>query len=197
MDITAHPLIKLILVLAICLNSLSWSGLIGVAFLSALLDASQTALAEPYALRKYWLPQLIALVRQLFTVRVWPFYTALFLIVWFGKLPPQQMAQLPLAGLATSRGWSGGKQGDSVHQSSKDGLCSCGRQLGLDKKAAVAKATPPPSAAETTKRVEALKQRTMSPPPLSLSGIGPNARPLPAGQTPNPTVLLPAEAKVP
>jgi hypothetical protein len=194
MNITGTSLIKLIAVLALCLTSLSWVGWIGLASLLALHDASQTVITAAHVRRNYWLPQLISVVRQLFTVRVWPYYTALFLIVWFGRLPPQDGAQLPVGGLAASRGWSGGKPNGDVHQPSKDGLCSCGRPLGHNKKPSVTKATPPPSAAETTKRVEALKQRTMSPPPSSLPGIGPNARPLPAGLKPNENVPIPAEA---
>jgi hypothetical protein len=85
--------------------------------------------ADAHVRRNYWLPQLISVVRQLFTVRVWPFYTALFLILWFGKLPMQDVAQSPGWGLAANRGWSSGKHGDIVHQPSKDGLCSCGDRL--------------------------------------------------------------------
>jgi hypothetical protein len=206
MNTTSQPLIKLTAVLALCLSALSWSGVMGIGFLLAMLDAAQTVEPVEQPRRRYWLPELLAVLKQLFSTRVWPFYLVLVGVVVIGDTRQQDSRDKTAtgAGLASRWAWS------EEHKPAQSGLCACGKPLGHEKteKIVPAKAktplTPPPSAEEMTKRIEALKQRDMSPEARSaakgpntnqLPGIGPNAKPLPPGLVPNADARLPEGVK--
>ena len=135
----------------------------------------------------------VQMVRQLFSRRVGPFYLALAVLTWAGleaRHGDREKGRLGEAesGLPASRGWSAADASGAHQPSSQSGLCACGKPLGHDKAGA------PPSP-EATKRIEALKKRTMSAAPsvpaANLPGIGPNAKPLPPGLVPNPNAKLP------
>ena len=181
---------------------LSW--VIGFGFLFALLDASAGAeegsgeKREDRKKQKPLMEDLGALIRQLFSRRVGPFYLALAALTWAGwseRIGEGEMGRLGDAkGMAATRGW--GVEAGAAHQPGKSGLCACGKPLGHDK----AGAPPPITPEEAAKRAEAIQKRTMKPAPLSLPaaslpGIGPNAKPLPPGLKPNPYAKLPTSAQ--
>ncbi|MBK8040871.1 MAG: hypothetical protein IPK22_27615 [Verrucomicrobiaceae bacterium] len=139
----------------------------------------------------------VQMVRLLFSRRVGPFYLALALLTWAGleaRLGDREKGRLGEggSGLAASRSWSAADASSAHQPGSQSGLCACGKPLGHDKAGA-------PTSPEATKRIEALKKRTMSSAPFvpaaNLPGIGPNAKPLPAGLVPNPNAKLPASAQ--
>lgn len=181
---------------------LSW--VIGFGFLFALLDASagvEEGSGEKREDRKRPKPLMEdagALLRQLFSRRVGPFYLALAVLTlagWSERRGEGEMGRLGDGkGMAATRGW--GVEAGSGHQPGKSGLCACGKPLGHDK----AGAPPPITPEEAAKQAEAIQKRTMKPAPLSLPaaslpGIGPNAKPLPPGLKPNPDAKLPASAQ--
>ena len=174
---------------------------IGLGVLFALLDAAMAEedrgeKREDSAPRPL-MTDAVQMVRQLFSRRVGPFYLALALLGWAGWSERQGDFEMwrrgdSSSGLAAGRGWSAA-DASGVHQpGSQSGLCACGKPLGHEKTGA------PPSP-EATKRIEALKKRTMSAAPsvpaANLPGIGPNARPLPPGLVTNPNAKLPASAQ--
>jgi hypothetical protein len=205
MNTTSQPLIKLTAVLALCLSALSWSGVMGIGFLLAMLDAAQTVEPVEQPRRRYWLPELLAVLKQLFSTRVWPFYLVLVGVVVIGDTRQQDSRDKTAtgAGLASRWAWS------EEHKPAQSGLCACGKPLGHEKTVSLPPRpalSAPPSALETAKRVDALKQRTMSSDgrsgtrsvdssAVNLPGIGPNPPPLPPGMTPNPNAKLPVGVK--
>lgn len=130
----------------------------------------------------------VQMVRQLFSRRVGPFYLALAVLTWAGLEARHGDRE------KGRRGWTAAEAGGAHQPNSQSGLCACGKPLGHDKAGA---STSP----EATKRIEALKKRTMSSAPsvpaANLPGIGPNAKPLPPGLVPNPNAKLPASAQKP
>lgn len=175
----------------------------GFGILFALLDAwagTEEGFGEKREDRKRPKPLMEdagTLLRQLFSRRVGPFYLALAALTWAGW--SERLRDLERGrrgdssnGLAASRGWSAADASGAHQPGSQSGLCACGKPLGHDKAGA------PPSP-EATKRIEALKKRTMSAAPsvpaANLPGIGPNAKPLPPGLVPNPNAKLPPGVK--
>jgi hypothetical protein len=185
-------------------SAVGLSLVIGFGFLFALLDASagvEEGSGEKREDRKRQKPLMEdagALIRQLFSRRVGPFYLALAVLTlagWSERRGEGEMGRLGDGkGLAATRGW--GAEAGSGHQPGKSGLCACGKPLGHDK----AGAPPPITPEEAAKQAEAIQKRTMKPVPRSLPaanlpGIGPNAKPLPPGLKPNPNAKLPDSAQ--
>ncbi len=184
-------------------SAVGLSLVIGFGFLFALLDASAGAeegSGEKREDRKRQKPLMEdsgALIRQLFSRRVGPFYLALAMLTWAGRSERQGEGEMGRLGdgkgLAATRGW--GTEVGSAHEPGKSGLYAYGKPLGHGKTAA-----PPITPEEVAKRAEAIQKRTMKPVPRSLPaanlpGIGPNAKPLPPGLKPNPNAKLPDSAQ--
>jgi hypothetical protein len=194
----ASSFLKGIAVLLVGLSGQLEAALISLCLLVGLVDAAQSVIPEEHPRRTYWLTQLTGLLKQFFSLRVWPFYALLLAVVMLtgGQRPASGPSNPVKGGLGANRGWGDGASATSHGQGSTSGLCACGKPLGHDKSGSAnnaKSATPPPSAAEISNRVEKLKQRGMTPPVNvnQLPGLGPNSKPLPPGLKPNPDAKLP------
>ncbi len=194
----ASPFLKGIAVLFVGLSGQREVVLICLCLLVGLVDAAQSVIPEEHPRRTYWLTQLTGLLKQFFSLRVWPFYALLLAVVLL--MADQRPASGPTnpvkGGLGANRGWGDGASAVSHGQGATSGLCACGKPLGHEKSGSANNAnsaTPPPSAAEISTRLEKLKQRGMTPPVNvnQLPGLGPNSKPLPPGLKPNPDTKLP------
>lgn len=149
-----------------------------------------------------------ALVRRLFSVAVGPFYLVLAVLACLGiagRGDGQTRRQgegetwrlgdgQSMKAQAETTMCGGHGCGTGGCGASSGGACGCG---GGAKKSSTPKAKPTPaiSQQEVKVRTEAIQKRTMTAPPASLPGIGPDAKPLPPGLTPNPNVELPPSAQ--
>lgn len=178
--------------------------------LLALLDAAQ--IVTPGTGRETPIndADIGALVRRLFSLAVGPFYVVLIVLSCAGILGRSGREDLTLPTVAAQPGvypvpaqadttmcgghgcGSAGGCGTSGCGASSGGACGCS---GGAKKATPVKPKPVVSAPEAQARTEAIKRRSMTIPTANLPGIGPNARPLPPGVTPNPNVQLPPSAQ--
>jgi hypothetical protein len=194
----ATSFLKGIAVLLVALSGQREGVLICLCLLVGLVDAAQSVIPEEHPRRTYWLTQLTGLLKQFFSLRVWPFYALLLAVVLLtgGQRPASGQTTPVKGGLGANRGWGDGASAVSHGQGSTSGLCACGKPLGHEKSGSAnnaKSATPPPSAAEISTRLEKLKQRGMTPPVNvnQLPGLGPNSKPLPPGLKPNPDAKLP------
>jgi len=194
----ASSLLKGIAVLLVGLSGQREATVIGLCLLVGLVDAAQSVIPEEHPRRTYWLTQLTGLLKQFFSLRVWPFYALLLAVVMLtgGQRPASGPTSPVKGGLGANRGWSDGASAVSHGQGATSGLCACGKPLGHEKSGSAnnaKSATPPPSAAEISTRLDKLKQRGMTPPVNvnQLPGLGPNSKPLPPGLKPNPDAKLP------
>ncbi len=194
----ATSFLKGIAVLLVGLSGQLEAVLISLCLLVGLVDAAQSVDAEENPRRTYWLTQLTGLLKQFFSLRVWPFYALLLAVVLLtaGQRPESGPTNSVKGGLGANRGWGDGASAVSHGQGATSGLCACGKPLGHEKSGSAnnaKSATPPPSAAEISNRLEKLKQRGMTPPVnvYQLPGLGPNSKPLPPGLKPNPDAKLP------
>ena len=192
------PLLKGLSVLLVGLSGQLEAVLISLCLLVGLVDAAQSVIPEENPRRTYWLTQLTGLLKQFFSLRVWPFYALLLTVVLLmaGQRPESGPTKPVKGGLGANRGWGDGASAVSHGQGATSGLCACGKPLGHEKSGSAnntKSATPPPSAAEISTRLEKLKQRGMTPPVNvnQLPGLGPNSKPLPPGLKPNPDAKLP------
>lgn len=201
----ASSFLKCIAVLLVGLSGQREAVLIGLCLLVGLLDAAQSVHAEENPRRTYWLTQLTGLLKQFFSLRVWPFYALLMTVVMLmggqrGSGPAVGPTGPVKGGLGASRGWADGAGGGAVTHGAgtASGLCACGKPLGHEKSSigqggSGQAAAPPPSAAQISARIEKLKQRGMTVPAKAnqLPGLGPNTKPLPPGLKPNSDAKLP------
>lgn len=188
--------------------------------LLAVLDAGQAVGSEDSEKRRVGVDggvtdaDIGALVRRLFGVAVGPFYLVLGVLACLGIAgrgdgqtrrqaegetwgwgDSQSMKAQAEATMCGGHGCgSGAGCGTGGCGASSGGACGCGSGA---KKSSTPKAKPAPaiSQQEVKARTEAIQKRTMTTPAANLPGIGPDAKPLPPGLTPNPNVELPPSAQ--
>ena len=121
----ATSFLKGIAVLLVSLSGQLEAVLISLCLLVGLVDAAQSVIPEEHPRRTYWLTQLTGLLKQFFSLRVWPFYALLLAVVLLaaGQRPASSPTNPVKGGLGANRGWGDGGSAVSHGQGSTSGLC--------------------------------------------------------------------------